>query len=249
MIMDRVLQESEKYIGETTSEFSKRICDTYKYSKIAVCGKLDPMARGRMYYLIDSNTKLMHKYLNLNKTYEFYIVLGVKTDTDDILGIIKNINFTNISNEQCIQIQEYMTKLITIKEQCFHPYSAKTVSIGDGCKKKLHSIYNQNTDIELPSKPIEVYSCEFLQEIHINYYYYLNEVLNRIQTISDKHMNTFRVKDILERWINTSEYVDNNIMMFKYRIHVSTGFYVRMISYELFRKYGINSHIFDIHRL
>lgn len=246
--MDTPLKESKKYIGETTSEFSKRICDKYKYRKIAVCGKLDPMARGRMYYLADADTKLMSKYLDLNKTYEFYIVYGIKTDTDDILGLIKDINFNN-NNSVKGQVQEYMNNLLTLKEQCFHPYSAKTVSTEDGLKKKLHSINKDIYNNGLPSKAIEVYSCEFLEELHINYYHYLNEVLNRIQTISETQTITFRVKDILDSWIKTSEYVDKQIIMCKYRINVSTGFYVRMITYEIYRMYNIPCHIYDIHRL
>lgn len=247
--MDIPLKESKKHIGETTSEFSKRICDKYKYRKIAVCGKLDPMARGRMYYLADADTKLMSKYLDLNKTYEFYIVYGIKTDTDDILGIIKDINLNNINSIIKGQIQEYMNNLLTLKDQCFHPYSAKTVSTEDGIKKKLHSVKINNYNNELPSKAIEVYSCEFLEEFHINYYHYLNEVLSRIQTISERQSNIFRLKDILDCWINTSGYVDKQLTMYKYRIHVSTGFYVRMITYEMYRLYNIPCHIYDIHRL
>ena len=77
--------------GETTGDFSKRLKDTYNWKKVAICGKLDPMARGLTRILADKNTKFMSKNLNHNKTYNFNIVLNIKTDTDDILGLIKNV--------------------------------------------------------------------------------------------------------------------------------------------------------------
>ena len=37
-----------KEIGETTKEFSDRIKDKYNATKVAICGKLDPMAKGKV---------------------------------------------------------------------------------------------------------------------------------------------------------------------------------------------------------
>ena len=48
-----------KQIGETTAELSSRIKKQYNAKKVAVCGKLDPMARGLTKVLLDDKTKLM----------------------------------------------------------------------------------------------------------------------------------------------------------------------------------------------
>ena len=54
------------------------------------CGRLDPMARGKILLLINDECKKMPLYLNNNKTYQFEICFGFQTDTDDFLGLIEN---------------------------------------------------------------------------------------------------------------------------------------------------------------
>ena len=61
--------------------------------KSCYAGRLDPMARGWMIYLLNEETKNMEKFMGLSKTYEFYIVLGISTDSMDCMGIIENKDF------------------------------------------------------------------------------------------------------------------------------------------------------------
>ena len=77
-----------KSLGETTSEFANRVSQLHNGAKTCACGKLDPMARGITRVLVGKKTKEMEKHLNSNKTYEFYIVPGISTDSDDIMGLI-----------------------------------------------------------------------------------------------------------------------------------------------------------------
>ena len=109
-----------KHVGETTSELSNRLKTQYGYNKIAICGKLDPMARGVVRILINENTKLMNSYLNSIKTYRFQLVIGVKTDTDDIMGVV-----TNIANYKTVNINTIKSHIVEIcsrKIQHFHPF-------------------------------------------------------------------------------------------------------------------------------
>ena len=46
-----------KKIGETTSEFAKRISFLHNGKKTCACGKLDPMARGTTRVLIGDDTE------------------------------------------------------------------------------------------------------------------------------------------------------------------------------------------------
>ena len=49
-----------KKIGETTAELSTRIKKQYNAKKVAVCGKLDPMARGLTKVLLDEEQLLWY---------------------------------------------------------------------------------------------------------------------------------------------------------------------------------------------
>ena len=50
------------------------------------------MANGLMILLINNECKQQDKYLKLNKTYEFDILFGFKTDTYDVLGKLISYN-------------------------------------------------------------------------------------------------------------------------------------------------------------
>ena len=63
----------------------------YNATKMCYCGRLDPMARGAMIFLENEELKNMNYYLNKSKIYEFEIILGLSTDTDDILGLFDKI--------------------------------------------------------------------------------------------------------------------------------------------------------------
>ena len=124
-----------KQIGETTAELSSRIKKQYNAKKVAVCGKLDPMARGLTKVLLDDKTKLMEKYLTNDKTYEFKIVFNIKTDTDDIMGLI--VDYDKLEDEDISSYIRYIDEILNKDQQHFHPFSAIKVKIDDR-RQSLH---------------------------------------------------------------------------------------------------------------
>ena len=86
--------------------------------KSCYCGRLDPMARGKMLFLENNECKKMDNYLSSDKIYEFELIQGISTDTDDILGLIQNYNFGDISNFNLYdKLIEYKN---TMTQQKFH---------------------------------------------------------------------------------------------------------------------------------
>ena len=55
--------------------------------KVGHCGTLDPLASGLMVVLVGKATKLQDQFLTGDKTYSGTIKLGLKTNTDDIMGV------------------------------------------------------------------------------------------------------------------------------------------------------------------
>jgi tRNA U55 pseudouridine synthase TruB len=79
-----------KEIGETPLEVLENFKEEnpkYKNEKFAYAGRLDPMAEGKLLVLVGDTCKEREKYLNLDKEYEFEILLGFKSDTKDLLGM------------------------------------------------------------------------------------------------------------------------------------------------------------------
>src|SRR6266516_7262353 len=60
-----------------------------KNEKITYAGRLDPLAHGVLLLLIGEAVKKREEYLALPKTYEFEALLGIETDTYDILGYVQ----------------------------------------------------------------------------------------------------------------------------------------------------------------
>lgn len=240
-----------KRIGETTGDLSNRLKKEHGYKKVAICGKLDPMARGITNYLADDDTKQMQNYLNNIKTYEFDIVLGIKTDTDDIMGIISDYRF---DKPDCNALVKTIQSLINQDYQKFHPYSAIKYKI-NGERKSLHQWTNENklTYEELPGKKVNVFDIQVNNIQTIKLKSYIQEIFNRLQTIDDMHKTSFRVNDIIHSWEQLSKNYEKNeedieLIKIPVKMIVSAGYYIRMIAYDLYNRMNVPCHIFDIHR-
>ena len=80
-----------KNLGETPLECLERVRSEQGIADdipMTYAGRLDPMAEGLLIILIGEECKNKEKYLGLDKTYEFKILVGFSTDTYDLLGMI-----------------------------------------------------------------------------------------------------------------------------------------------------------------
>lgn len=72
--------------------------------KIGHGGTLDPIGEGVLIICIGKMTKITEKFLNCDKEYIAEILLGIKTDTDDIEGkILETHEIINIEESQIIE--------------------------------------------------------------------------------------------------------------------------------------------------
>lgn len=239
----------QKQTGETTSELARRIKKDNQYTKVVICGKLDPMARGITRVLVNEDTKLMAQNLNHKKTYKFNIVLNIKTDTDDILGLIKHVHdeFNSIK-----LVYKFLESLKFEKMQHFHPISAIKVK-KDGIRKSLHqwALSGSLTNDMIPKKKVHVYGVNYENYKIIDIDTYLKLVKSKLSTISRNNINTFRVPDIANLWDTFQENYPNikNLYIIPVTMEVSSGYYIRMLSYYLNSRLDIQSHIYDIERI
>lgn len=248
-----------KIIGETTAELSNRLKIQHGYDKVAICGKLDPMARGEVRVLINQNTKLMSQYLSSIKTYEFKLVIGVKTDTDDIMGLVTNTGNNETGNNETgnhdtSNISSHILDICSRKTQHFHPFSAIKLKI-DGVRKSLHhwALAGKLNTSNLPSKQVSVDQVTIKDSYTVDLHSHYVDIVNRLNRISSHNRGTFRVDQILTSWDTTIQSLDRDnithLEVIPIEMTVSSGFYIRMLAYYLYEDYGIVSNIFDINRI
>lgn len=229
-----------KKSGETMDTFIKNIKIKYNNVKIAYTARLDPMAQGIVPILFNEECKLMSAYLNKNKIYRVKIIEGLKTDTDDPLGLFINMKQTSLErdvnmddNTLPIDNNEFNSNNVSL-EQKYHYYSTKEIN------KRRRNILGQSTH------SVYIYKCHIVSEGTYNSNDLACNIINTISNI-DKTKN-FRQKEIIEQWEN----IKNNNVIYKYyelEINVSSGFFIRQFCQDISNKYNINLMCMDINRI
>lgn len=213
----------------------------YKDIKIAYAGRLDPMAHGQMLLLIGDECKYRDKYQDLDKEYRFKVLLGVTTDTFDILGIVKSQDKDNKGRDdkessKSKKLLEQVTeetinsKLLEFRgkiEQSYPIYSSKTVK---GKPLYWWARNNRLNEIEIPKKIIEIYSIELIYLSTIiadELKQYILEMINRVK-------GDFRQEEIINSWNNFFKGTAvKEFPIIELKAKVSSGTYIRSIANDL----------------
>ncbi|MEK7607616.1 MAG: hypothetical protein AAB484_01655 [Patescibacteria group bacterium] len=216
------LQTIERYVA---------IRPEYKGVKMTYAGRLDPMAEGVLIVLAGEKNKEREAYTRLDKDYEFEFVLGIETDTYDILGKItktKEIGGLKIFGEKEIKkaLKKYEGKFM----QKYPAYSSKVVGgvpLFDLARKdKLDTVV-------MPEHEVEVKNIEFVSSREISsvdFKKYIEEGINAV-------VGDFRQKEILKLWDRHFESnAPEKFLIYKVKVTSGSGFYVRQLVSDL----GVN---------
>lgn len=209
--MEKVLK-LYKNLGETPLECLERFRSEnpeYANEKMTYAGRLDPMAEGLLIALVGEECKNKDVYLGLDKEYVFEVLFGFQSDTYDILGIPK------IGQRKDFDLKNLLGKRI----QEYPAYSSRTF-------EKARS----GEEFEPPTKEVEIFDIEMLEEREVVKEKLLAEVLERIDLVH----GDFRQDEIKESWKNILEnFPEDKFQIMKMKISCSSGTYVRSICNEL----------------
>jgi tRNA pseudouridine55 synthase len=220
----------------------------YADMTISYAGRLDPMAEGLLLLLVGDENKKRNEYEKLRKTYEFTILLGIETDTYDILGIVKNPKHEAQMPKQAlnasdfdIRISNLLSSFIGKRIQIYPPYSSKALM---GKPLYWWARENRLNEIDLPSKEIEIYDLQLksTEEIKISRLDRDPEwqrpsgqdLRFKIQENIKKVDGNFRQEEILKAWddffIKTKH---TEFPIFHCKITCSSGTYISGIAHEI----------------
>ena len=239
-----------KQIGETPTQMINNYIIEYnsknenKIKKGTVVGKLDPMACGQSICLFDEHCKKMNEYLNLKKVYEFKIIFGFDTDTNDILGLINSYEELNNLNED--MLNKNLKSFIGNYNQLYHNYSSICVKHELTGKRNPLWFWTKNNklkEITIPYKNVNVDNLELLNLENIEF----DNIKRKINKYIEKLEGDFRQKEILKKWNNINNI--NNVFVGYFKITCSSGFYVRQLVKELTKKINILGIAYEIERI
>ncbi len=211
--------EVYKKRGETPLEALHRVRveqPELAHARLSYAGRLDPMAEGVLVVLVDNENNEREKFLGKSKIYQAEFLIGVSTDTHDVLGRINCEMFAEIEETKVIHCIRSFTEM---KEQTYPWYSSKTV---EGVPLFEYARAG-NFAIKRPTRPVEIYDIQDIQCITAE----SRQIIDGIRSDIDLVQGDFRQKEISECWEKARVRFPSVVQLVSFQIHVSTGTYIR----------------------
>jgi len=210
--------------------------------KITYAGRLDPLARGLLLLLIGDEAKQKSSYLSLPKTYEFEMIFGLQTDTSDILGYLKEIKITHELKNVNLFVNIFVNNYLGIKTQFYPPYSSKPVN---GKPLFWWARNDKLSQISLPKHTIEIFEFKTISFAEIT----ISEFEKKVKASIESVQGDFRQEKILKRWNEFfAQTKEIKLTTAKFRIHCSSGTYIREIVRQIGEEIGSGAIAIDILR-
>jgi tRNA pseudouridine55 synthase len=151
--------------GYTSRDVVNIISKKLNTKKVGHAGTLDPIATGVLILGVNKGTKVLEYLSNDFKEYEAEVMLGIETDTLDIIGNIVNTGkVENISNAE---IEAILTSFLGLSIQEVPKYSAIKIK-----GKKLYEYARGNKEIDLPKRQIEIKEIKLTKKLYKEDDYY-----------------------------------------------------------------------------
>lgn len=230
-----------KRIGETPLEASRRIQDEYmKSQKVCYTGRLDPLAQGYMTILFDDEVHHAPSYNGKSKTYRFQAVLGIETDSYDVLGRI-----TNHRQITALEAEAFMKKMTGLSGRMEQEIPACSAYRYKGQPLWQHA-KNGTLPYPMPTKQIEIYSVSALQAhpTMLSVGAYRKDVLDDIADVT--RPAGFAFGQIIEDWESQPEITLYRVC---FDATVGSGTFIRSLVHDTAISLGIPAHAFRITRL
>lgn len=199
--------------GETPLEALKRVSTNERATYV---GRLDPMANGLLLILEGEECERAEAYRGLDKRYEYSFMLGVETDSSDMLGLPTNRSDKKVSDEEVREVVESIIGNVTLP---YPIYSSKPV---EGVPLHEHARRGSINEIKIPTFSTTVFEHEVLRVESVNLQTILEQNLPHIASVR----GDFRTQQIIDSW-NGEE--DRVVKIVHARAHVSSGTYIRSI--------------------
>lgn len=244
----------KKEVGETPKEALERYRSAHPELRsvpMAYAGRLDPMASGALLLLIGDACKEQKRYHALDKKYEVSILFGVRSDTGDVLGRLRDATFpTPIKRETLIAaVDKFSNSIVTFPYPMF---SAKTVR-----GKPLHqwALEDRVDDITIPTYTARIYTLSLIDFKTQSLENVVRDALTKIETIPTvtdpkKALGAdFRRDDIRTDWNTLLEHSGKKtVTIARIRCVSGSGIYMRTLAEAIGRTVGVPALAYSIHR-
>ena len=190
--------------------------------KITYAGRLDPMAEGLLVLLTGDDVHKKDSYMGLDKVYEIDFMLGPRTDTYDILGLVSlDSQIFSVLDDKKLAI--FIKESLGSFEQPYPPYSSKPV---EGKPLFMWARENRLSEIVIPTKKVSIYSIEYKGKKIVSLEDFKNEIITNMRLVE----GDFRQDEITDSWKKYLEkQVTKEIEIYTISVSASSGTYMRSL--------------------
>lgn len=223
----------EKEIGETPLHALERFRSPHALARdvsLSYAGRLDPMAEGKLIVLVGDECKNKSYYTRLDKKYEFEVLLGVSTDTGDILGIpILGKKTEALTNNE---LKKVAGSFVGQHNFPYPVFSSKTVH---GKQLFQYALEDRLDEITIPLTNGRIYSLEYTGARTEQFSTIVTNIHSRIkmlnfQTDSGRLGSDFRAPTIIDHWNKLAAKNQQDMTIITFTAIVSSGTYIRTLS-------------------
>ena len=242
----------EKAVGETPLQALERLRKDASLPAslpLAYAGRLDPMASGKLLILVGEECRVQERYHKLDKEYTFGVLLGVASDTSDVLGIVHEGKILHPDADAVTKVLKDLEGPITLS---YPHFSAKTVR-----GKPLHTwaLEGKLDTITIPTKTSTIYTCVLTSTRTIDTETLAREIFKKVNSIPPvtdvrkEQGKDFRRDDVRASWekvFGTRPKVSYTILSL--RCVASSGTYMRTLAHLIGERLGTKALAYSIHR-
>ncbi|MFZ2252836.1 MAG: hypothetical protein WAW13_01525 [Minisyncoccia bacterium] len=243
---------TEKLVGETPLVSLEKVREKLKLSStvpLAYAGRLDPMASGKLLILIGDECKVQEKYHSFDKEYEVEVLLGVASDSGDVLGIVHSKGQNVEVSEELVQ--KVLRQNVGKVSLPYPHFSSKTVK-----GKPLHTwaLEKRLHEIEIPVKESRIYKIIYTGLRTIPKQEILKIVREKIETIPPvtdewKALGAdFRRDVVRDAWNAIQQNTQESYQVLSFTCTASSGSYMRSLSEKIAKELGTIGLAYSIHR-
>lgn len=223
---------------QALEEFQKTRPDL-KGKKFTYAGRLDPMAEGLLLLLGPATTNRKTDFLKLNKIYEATVLFGFSTDSFDLLGIPKYDTESHKIDKETVQaeLQNFQGEVnLTLPIFSSPPISGKPLWV--------HAKAGQIQTHEIPQRTTTIFKIDKIEFINLTSVEILTKVTNTIPKIR----GDFRQAEIMTAWEKILTGLKQNFQAVSFRVHCSSGTYIRSLANELGKRMGTPTVLYGLKR-
>ena len=192
----------------------------YQFLKLGTVGRLDPMAEGLLVVMVGDENKNQSDYIGMDKTYEVEMLLGVSTDSYDLLGI-PNKPLDLVQALDHSSLDSVITSLRGKILQPYPPYSAVRV---DGKPLYWWARQDRLSEIAIPAAERQIYDLSLLRVEQMRMSDFRQDLTKRINSV----IGDFRQAEILAAWDELLNRTTVELLWsIRLRVACSSGTFVR----------------------